>query len=230
MTIRNMWNSFGTRVGTGPAGRWLRVPLCLATAVSLLAILVAAPPASAARPPDAMTEVKTVVAQALPILANKQMPMAERRRQLRELIAGHFDFSDMARSSLGYHWRGLTPAQRTEFVNLFTAFIEYAYLSKIQDYSGEQIKVISEQPEGPGYAQVHSQIVKQGKEPISVDYLLRQEGDDWKIYDVTVDEISIIANYRNQFNRVINNQGFETLVNDMRAKQEQLQASLESRS
>jgi phospholipid transport system substrate-binding protein len=175
-----------------------------------------------------MDEVKQVMSVALPVLRDRQTPLPQRRRRLIGLLEGHFDFPDMARIALGYHWRQLNPNQRSEFSQLFTAFIENAYLSKIQDYSGQDVIVTSENSEGAGFARVRTQVVQKGKEPINVDYLLRQIGSDWKIYDVTVDNISIIANYRNQFNRVINDQGFAKLMSDMRSKQQELQSSLGS--
>ena len=88
--------------------------------------------------------------------------------------------------------------------------------------------MLGQNSEGEGFARVRSQIIQQGKQPIKVDYLLREMDTDWKIYDVTVDAISIVANYRNQFNRVINDQGFDKLMADMRVKQQQLQASMGS--
>ncbi|MGH7968351.1 MAG: MlaC/ttg2D family ABC transporter substrate-binding protein, partial [Limisphaerales bacterium] len=122
----------------------------------------------------------------------------------------------------------LGTTQRAEFTALFTAFIENAYLSKIQDYSGQDVAVLGENSEGTGFTRVRSQIIQPGKQPIKVDYLLRELDGDWKIYDVTVDAISIVANYRNQFNRVINDQGFDKLMASMRAKQQQLQTSMGS--
>ena len=172
--------------------------------------------------------VNQVVNKSLPVLRDKRTPLPQRRRQLRGLIEQHFDFADMSRIALGYHWRQLNPTQRTQFVQLFTAFIENAYLSKIQDYAGQQVLVLGQNSEGQGFARVRSQIVQKGKQPINVDYLLREMDGDWKIYDVTVDAISIIANYRNQFNRVINDQGFDKLMADMRVKQQELQASMGS--
>lgn len=185
-------------------------------------------PASALAATTPIGEVRQVVDTALPVLRDRSAPLPQRRRQLRGVLENHFDFRDMARTALGYHWRDLSPNQRDQFVQLFTAFIENAYLSKIQDYSGQDVVVIREKAEGPGFAKVNSQVVQTGKQPIRVDYLLRQVGGGWKIYDVTVDNISIIANYRNQFNRVINDRGFDKLMADMRAKQQQLQASLGS--
>jgi phospholipid transport system substrate-binding protein len=172
--------------------------------------------------------VNQVINTTLPILRDKSSPVNQRRRKLRSLLEQHFDFADMSRIALGYHWREINAQQRTQFTQLFTAFIENAYLSKIQDYSGQDVAVLGENPEGEGFARVRSQIIQSGKQPIKVDYLLRDMDGDWKIYDVTVDAISIVANYRNQFNRVINDQGFDKLMSDMRVKQEQLQASMGS--
>lgn len=172
--------------------------------------------------------VNQVVNKSLPVLRDKRTPLPQRRRQLRTLLEQHFDFADMSRIALGYHWKELNVTQRAQFTQLFTAFIENAYLSKIQDYSGQDVNVLGQNSEGEGFSRVRTQIVQQGKQPIKVDYLLRNMSGDWKIYDVTVDAISIIANYRNQFNRVINDQGFAKLMSDMRVKQQQLQASMGS--
>jgi phospholipid transport system substrate-binding protein len=181
-------------------------------------------PAFAQSGAAAMT--RQMVDQALSILANKSAPVAQRQRRLRDLIEPRFDFTEMSRSALGYHWRTLTPAQRDEFTKVFTAFIEDAYLSKIQDYSGQKVEFGSQRSLGQGYAEVDTKVVQTGKNPIPLTYLLEQKGGSWKIYDVTVDNISIVANYRNQFNRIINEQGFDKLMADLRAKQRQLGSSL----
>lgn len=194
-------------------------------ALMLAEAAIPAPAWALTRPID---EVRQVIDQSLPVLRDKQTPLNQRRRQLRDLLENHFDFGDMARIALGYHWRELHATQRAQFTELFTAFIENAYLGKIQDYSGQNVTVLGENSEGEGFARVRSEITQQGKQPIKVDYLLRDMNGNWKIYDVTVDAISIIANYRNQFNRVINDQGFDKLMASMRAKQQQLQASLGS--
>ena len=199
-----------------------------AGAMLALMVMQAASPAPAWALPTPLDTVNQVINKSLPVLRDKQTPLPQRRRQLRDLLEQHFDFADMARIALGYHWRELNATQRAQFTELFTAFIENAYLSKIQDYSGQDVAVLGQNSEGEGFSRVRSQIIQPGKQPIKVDYLLRELDGDWKIYDVTVDAISIIANYRNQFNRVINDQGFDKLMADMRAKQQQLQASMGS--
>ena len=175
-----------------------------------------------------MQTAQSMVNRAVSILANTSMPVNQRRRELRNAIASNFDFTEMSRSALGYNWRSLTPAQRADFTHVFSSFLEDAYLSKIQDYSGQQVQFTGQTPLGPGYVQINSSIVQPGKNSVPVNYLLMQRNGGWKIYDVTVDAISIIANYRNQFNRVINEKGFDQLMADLRAKQEQLAADLGS--
>jgi len=175
---------------------------------------------------DPMSVVKTTVNQALEVLRDKSTPLAQRQDKLRQIVAATFDFTEMAKSALGYHWKQITTAQQQEFTTAFVAFIEDSYLSKINDYSGQQVNFLRASNEGTQYAQVNTDIVQPKGEAIHVNYRLLQEDSTWKIYDVTVDAISIIANYRNQFNRVMNNKGYDTLISDLKSKQAALAASL----
>ncbi|HUO04198.1 MAG TPA: ABC transporter substrate-binding protein [Candidatus Binataceae bacterium] len=197
-----------------------------ATILAMLLTAVALASASPARADDPMPLVQTMVNQALAVLRDKQTPLAQRQDQLRKIVSAQFDFREMAKSALGRHWREITPAQQDEFTTAFIAFIEDSYLSQIDDYHGEDVKFIKTKADDPGYAQVNTLITQQDKDPIKVNYRLEQENGVWKIYDVTVDAISIIANYRNQFNRVMNNQGYDTLIADLKSKQESLAKSL----
>lgn len=196
----------------------------LAVVAGMLFMVLGAIPSYSAASVDqgAMTTTKSMVDQALKILRDKQTPVVQRRRQLRDVLEPRFDFSEMSRSALGYHWRTLSAQQREEFTRLFTAFIEDAYLGKIQDYSGQQVEIVRQRSIGEGYAEVDTKIVQPGGSPLQVTYLLEQKNGSWQIYDVTVDNISIIANYRNQFNRVINASGFDKLLEDLKAKQKEL--------
>jgi phospholipid transport system substrate-binding protein len=195
---------------------------------ALVLALLAGPMTSRAWADEPMGVVKGTVNQALDVLRNKQAPLAQRQGQLRQIVAASFDFKEMARSALGYHWRQLTPAQQDEFTQTFVAFIEDSYLSKLNEFTNQQVEFVTTKSLGQGYAQVNSNIVKPGstEDPTKLDFLLEQEGSTWKIYDVKVDAISIIANYRNQFNRVMNNKGYDTLINDLKSKQAALAASL----
>ncbi|HVC45411.1 MAG TPA: ABC transporter substrate-binding protein [Candidatus Binataceae bacterium] len=177
---------------------------------------------------DPMTMVQTTVGQVLDTLQTRGMPQTERQRRVIAIVANRFDFTGMARSSLGYNWKTLAPAQQQQFVPLFTAFMEDAYLSKINDYSGQQVKFTGQSTTGDGTAEVKSvvQPSDQSQPPIHINYLLRQVAGQWKVYDVAIDEISITANYRNQFNRVIASRGFDALMSAMREKQQALHDSI----
>ncbi|MFZ0658784.1 MAG: ABC transporter substrate-binding protein [Candidatus Binataceae bacterium] len=178
---------------------------------------------------DPMAVVQGTVNDALAVLRNKQVPAEQRRDQLRQIISRSFDFTEMSRSALGYHWKQITPDQQQEFTTVFTTFIEDSYLAKINDYSGQQVQFVRQTNDGAQYAQVATNIVQPGKDPIAVNYRLLNRNGQWKVYDVTVEAISIIANYRNQFNRVMNNQGYSKLIADLKSKQASLAASLGDR-
>ncbi|MGA2411043.1 MAG: ABC transporter substrate-binding protein [Candidatus Binataceae bacterium] len=206
----------------------IRAVRAIAFGVALALVVIAASfaPASAQDSNDAMGIAQNVVNQALEILGSNSTPLPQRRRQLRGLIEANFDFAAMSRSALGYNWRSLSADQRAQFTKLFTSFIEVAYLDKIQDYQGQKVHFTGQRSLGDGYAEVDTQIVQAGKNPINVNYLLEQKDGSWKVYDVTVEAISIIANYRNQFNRIINEKGFDQLMTELQAKQQQLASLL----
>jgi phospholipid transport system substrate-binding protein len=214
--------------GCGAGAIRLAAPNWLVALGSIL-LAAASANASASAPSDPLASTRELVQQAVFILKNPKLTLAEERRELRELAAAHFDFDEMARSTLGYHWRDLTPEQRAQFVPLFKAFIEDAYLDQIQGYSGQDIEINRASPLGQDDVEVHGRVIDNQNEPIELDFMLRQEGADWKIYDVAVDNISITANYRNQFNRVINQQGFDRLVAILKQKQQELSAMLGKR-
>ena len=177
---------------------------------------------------DPMAVVKGTVGQVLAVLQDKQTPSQSRRRKVLEIVDRRFDFADMARSSLGYNWKKLRPDQQQQFVPLFTAFMEEAYISKIDGYAGQKVQYIGQSSTGSDQAEVKTvvQPVDANQQPIRINYQLKLAAGDWKVYDVTVDDISITANYRNQFNHVINEKGFDALMSAMREKQQELRQSI----
>ena len=206
----------------GIARRLTHRALCAMLALGILAGTINLA-LGAVSPADPMEQARGLVEQAIAILQNPHLTLEQERRQLRALAEPHFDFEGMARSTLGYHWRNLTPDQRQQFVALFTAFMEDAALSKIQEYSGQRLEFTHEIPVGPGYMQVQGKVLlTSGAQPIPVAFMSHQVDGQWKVYDLTVDNISVIANYRNQFNRVINDQGFSRLMAVMKQKQVEL--------
>ena len=212
----------------------LKMRIVAVGALILCAAVAASGLADASVPADDPTaSVKSIIDQSIVVFKDQNVAPADREQKLRAIAESHFDFQEMSQSAIGYHWRTLTPAQQAEFVPLFTAFIEDAYLSRIESYSVEKInqqikssliQFTRQTNDGSGYAEVYSTVVLQDQpDPIPVNYLMRRDADQWKIYDITIDAISVIANYRNQFNRVLNNDGYDKLVAIIRQKTAGLQ-------
>ena len=212
----------------------------LMSAVGLALVLVGviiAPLNAAADAVDPLVQVRQGVNQVIAVFQDKTQTLGARRERLRALAARFFDFNDMAKSVLGYHWRGLSVQQRAAFVPLFTEFIQDAYLSKLEDYTVQKIRqeaqtaridYLRESFDGPDYAQVFTNVtLREQKDPVQVNYLMHRRDGAWRIYDLTIDAISVIANYRNQFDRVINNQGYAELLALMKEKQTQLRQRME---
>jgi phospholipid transport system substrate-binding protein len=186
---------------------------------------------------DPMAELKSAISEAIALFQNQSMPLDQRREKLRDLATRRFDFAVMARSVLGYHWRELNADQRSQFIPVFGGFIQDAYLSKLRDYTVQKvqqevqtlnIQYTRETFDGPDYAQVNTSVkLQEQKDPVQVNYLMHLDSGHWRIYDVTIDAISVIANYRNQFNRVINSNGYDQLVADLKSKQQQFRQTLD---
>jgi len=187
-------------------------------------------------PAGPMASVKGVIDQATAVFKENGVAPADREKKLRAIAESHFDFERMARSAVGLHWRDFSLQQRSDFVPLFTNFIEDVYLSQMEQYSVEKvqqtvetsrIQFVRERLDAPDQAVVFSEVALQNRaKPIDVNYLMKRDGDEWKIYDITLDAISVIANYRNQFNRVLNNGGYDKLVGIMREKQQALGSAM----
>jgi len=149
----------------------------------------------------------------------------ERRTAVRKVANDMFDFTELTRRSLGRHWQGRTPADRSEFVELFTELLEHSYISKIEMYSGEKVAFVGETLDA-GLATVRTKIVTRQGTGIPVDYRMYQRGDRWLTYDVAVEGISLVANYRTQFNAIIQKSSYQELVKTMRAKRDERSATV----
>jgi phospholipid transport system substrate-binding protein len=141
----------------------------------------------------------------------------ERRDKLKELIYQRFDFTEMAKRSLGSEWPRRSPEEQKEFVKLFTDLLERAYLDQLESYSGEKIQYLKER-EDDNYAQVETKIIDKKGQEFSVNYRLHNRNGDWKVYDVVIEEISLVNNYRAQFKRALAKSPYENLVNRMKEK------------
>ncbi len=192
-------------------------------AAAVVAAALSLTPAARAAAGDPMAAVKDTVNQVLAIVSNPSYKSAQsqERDKLRAVVAPRFDFSDMARSAMGYHWRNLSQAQREQFVNVFTRLLEASYMGKIESYNGQKIDYVKQTRDGD-YAEVFTNIVQSGAEPISVNYRLKLVNGSWKVYDVLIDHISLVGNYRNQFTRIMNEKGYDQLVNLIKKKEQSI--------
>jgi len=174
--------------------------------------------------------MRTTVSQALRVLQDPELKKPERANervtQLRKIADSRFDYGEMAKRSLGGQWDKLAEREREEFVGLFTEFLTATYVEKIHSYSGEEVTFLSERLDG-NYAEVKSIMVGK-KTETPLDYRLMMKGGDWKAYDVLVDGISLVQNYRGQFAAILRSSSYEHLVQMLRDKNAQF--NLKTRS
>ncbi|MFQ5851128.1 MAG: phospholipid-binding protein MlaC, partial [Candidatus Binatia bacterium] len=188
------------------------------TALFLLFFYLFPSPLSAGPPTD---QIRATLNKVIAILNDPQLKTQgrkkERRKKLQQVIYPRFDFTEMAKRSLGRYWRRLTPAEREEFVHLFTDLLERSYLNNIEAYNNEKFVFVRERRDG-NYAEVESRILTSKGEEFSVNYKALSVNGEWKIYDIVAENISLVNNYRSQFNRIITKFSYQELTRRIREK------------
>jgi phospholipid transport system substrate-binding protein len=167
-------------------------------------------------------DVKKVVDEVIRIVSNKDLkkPQNEKKRraELKKAIGSIFDYREMAKLSMGANWRKRTPADQKAFVPLFETLLENSYATKIEAYNNEKIVYMKESVEH-NYAEVKSKVITTKGQEFSLDYRLKkEENQKWMVYDVVIEGVSLVANYRSQFNRIIQTQGYDELVKKLQSK------------
>ena len=190
-------------------------------AVVVVLNLVLVGVAVAGTPTDQLrTQIDRVIKTLEDPALQKEGKTLERRKAVRRIAEEIFDFGETAKRSLARHWQARTPAEREEFVRLFADLLERSYITKVELFNGERITYAAETVDGD-LAMVRTRIVtKQGTE-IPVDYRMHKKGERWLVYDVVIEGVSLIANYRTQFNKIIQTSSYEDLVKRMKTKQEE---------
>lgn len=188
-------------------------------ALILLLALCPVPGASAGPPTDQLREGFDRVLSILkdPGLAG-DTNATSRRTALVRAVHQIFDFGEMARRSLGPHWNQRTSAERREFLRLFTELIQRSYLSRVDQHGAENMIVRHETVDG-AQAVVQTMIRLRNGDELPLDYRMHNADDRWQVYDLSIDGISIVANYRTQFNKVIQTASYEALVARMKSRQ-----------
>ncbi|MFP3868085.1 MAG: phospholipid-binding protein MlaC [Desulfobacteraceae bacterium] len=192
--------------------RLLVVNVCLYLAMVVMAPAVWGGPA--------MDQLRSTVEEVISVLSDpslKQPGQEQRRRQrVKQAIDRRFDYAEMAKRSLSRHWQSLSSSQRSQFVDLFSQLLEKSYAGKLEGYSNEKVVYKSERIDG-NYAQIETVVVRPN-DRIPMNYRMINKGGQWWIYDVVIEGVSLVSNYRNQFGRIIRESSYQELVRRMQAK------------
>src|SRR4030095_13912645 len=182
------------------------------TGLAALPLLLAAAPALAGPPSDQLKSSIDQVIKVLEDTALKGEGSAEKRRvAIREAAGNNFDFGEAAKRALGKHWQALSEQDRQEFTGLFADLLERGYVARIEEYSGEKILYTGDNVEADTATVKTKFTTKKGTE-IPVDYRMQRKGDRWLVYDVSVECLSLVGNYRGQFNKIIETSSYQGLV------------------
>lgn len=170
-------------------------------------------------------QVKNTVNEVVRIVADKEMKKndTKRRQALKKAISAIFDYSEMAKRSLGKHWNVRSAAEKKQFTELFATLLENSYAGKIESYNNEKIVYIKETIDGD-HAEIKSKVVTVARDEFTLDYRLLRRDATWVVYDVVIEGVSLVSNYRTQFNKTINSSGYEELVKKLQAKKDELKA------
>lgn len=170
--------------------------------------------------------VKQTVDDIIKIVTNHDLkkPSNEHKRRaaIKRALSGIFDQQEMAKRSLGRYWNQRTPAERKQFVDLFSSLLENSYAGKIESYNNEKIIYTQESVEG-NYAEVRSKIITPKHDEYSLDYrLLKESSGKWMVYDIVIEGVSLVSNYRTQFNKIISANGYPELIKKLQTKHNEI--------
>ncbi len=189
--------------------------------VAAALLVLSAPRQSFAGP--ATDQVKTTVDQVIKILTDPalkgEQKTQERRAKIRQVVLQRFGFNEMAKRSLGVYWSERTPQERAEFVKLYTDLLERAYVDRVEGYTGEKILYPGESVDG-NYSEVRSKVVTKKNQEVPINYRLIKNDSNWEVYDIVIEGVSLVNNYRAQFSKIIRTSSYEDLVKKMQAKLE----------
>ena len=200
----------------------MKKPLYGAVCVAFMFCLSLAPGAvPTACAGDATDQIRETADAVINVLNNKELKKPEnkqkRRKQLREIVDKRFDFAEMAKRSLGFAWNKRTPEEKKEFVSLFSDLLEDTYIRKIERYEREKVIYTGERVEG-SYAAVRTKVVTDQGVEIPVEYRIFKKGTKWEVYDIIIEGVSLVNNYRSQFSSIINSDTYAGLVKKLKEK------------
>lgn len=191
-------------------------------------LLVSSPGTVSAGEPQ--EKVRETVNAVLAVLQDKSLQGPDnanrRREKMRQAVFQRFGFAEMAQRALGQHWQKRTPAEKKEFVELFSELLEGSYINKIESYTGDQtVQYTKETIDKDGYASVRTAVVNKRDLNVEVEYKLLQRDGHWQVYDVVIEGVSLVNNYRTQFHNIVTQESYEALLKKLKLKLEQERAA-----
>jgi len=180
-------------------------------------VLVLATAAMAGAPTE---QVRMYTDHVQRILDDPTLKSADKREAVRKVAEQVFDVNETAKRALGPHWQKRTPSEQEEFVHLFADLLERTYIAKIDLYGGEKLQYTNEVIDG-NYAVVRAKVLTRQRAEVPVEAKLLRRGDRWLIYDITIENVSLVGNYRSQFDRIIRTSSYQELVRRLKVKRDE---------
>lgn len=172
---------------------------------------------------DATEAIRGTINEVIRILSDQGLKKPERaqerRKLLEKVVRERFSYEEMAKRTLAAQWHKLDEKQRADFVEHFQRLLTNSYADRVEGYSGEQVHYLNERTEGD-YAEVRTK-AESGKAEIPLDYRMLSKGGEWRVYDVVIDGVSLVSNYRGQFAKIIRTSGYDDLAQQLREKSDQ---------
>ena len=167
--------------------------------------------------------MKDTTNKIIAIVTDPALKAPEKKKEkdalIRTAVDERFNWEEMSKRTLARHWAARTEEEKKEFISLFSKLLERTYLDKVEGYSGEKVLYVDQVVDGQ-YATVSVKIVTKKDTEISVLYRLKKDGDKWLVYDIVIEGVSLINNYRKQFNSIIVRNSYKELVEKLREKVE----------
>jgi phospholipid transport system substrate-binding protein len=168
-------------------------------------------------------DVRTSVDAILLILQNDELDKQQKRAEISKIVSQRFDFRAMSQRTLATNWKKTSNEEKKQFIELFSQLIESSYVGKIEAYTNEKVEFPGEKVKGKK-AVVETLIITSSAD-IPVNYRMYQKGDQWLVYDVIIEGVSLISNYRSSYQEIMKDEGFDGLLNKMQAKIDELSSA-----
>ena len=188
-------------------------------------VIMLGQPATASAAQDPIEQLRPFLKKVTETLSDPELytlPRKEQSQILVELVRERFDFYEMSRRVLGPQWRNINAEEREQFVELFTQLLQYAYVDRIDEYSGQEVEFVGQRIRGDR-AEVQTVLVDRDRS-YNVSYIMQLQQDRWMAYDIVAEGVSLVRNYMEQFREILRRHGFDGLVRQLEEKIDELES------